>query len=174
MTCFDNVPVIVSSWNFQELLPLTEVMSMQKIKVKDQGHRAQSKFCPLFGCFQTITPVWVHRWLLNVTQSLKWFRRAAILFFKVIHQISRSQRPKNRFWPELSISGLYLQFEFTDDYEIMHKAWRGIEEVPYCFSRSFVKFKGHTGKKKVDLALIWVFLDDNSNLNSQMAIKLHT
>ena len=36
---FDNVPLIVSSWNFQEWLPMTEVMSMQKVKVKGQGHR---------------------------------------------------------------------------------------------------------------------------------------
>ena len=34
---FDNVPIIVSSWNFQELLPMTKVMSMQKVKVKGQG-----------------------------------------------------------------------------------------------------------------------------------------
>ena len=26
----------------------------------------------------------------------------------------------------------------------MHKAWSNIEEVPYCFSRSFCKFQGHT------------------------------
>ena len=32
------------------------------------------------------------------------------------------------------------QFEFTSDDEIMHKAWSIIEEVPYCFSRSAVKF----------------------------------
>ena len=36
---FHYVPVIVSSWNFQKFLPLTEVMSMQKVKVKGQGHR---------------------------------------------------------------------------------------------------------------------------------------
>ena len=35
----DYVPVIVSSWNFQELLPLTDVMSMQKAKIKGQGRR---------------------------------------------------------------------------------------------------------------------------------------
>ena len=35
---FDNVAVIISSWNFQELLPLTDMMSMQKVKVKGQGH----------------------------------------------------------------------------------------------------------------------------------------
>ena len=38
---FNHVPIIVSSWNFQELLPWTEVMSMQKVKVKGQGHRGQ-------------------------------------------------------------------------------------------------------------------------------------
>ena len=31
---FDNVPVMVSSWNVQEWLPLTKVMSMQKVKVR--------------------------------------------------------------------------------------------------------------------------------------------
>ena len=39
VTLFDNVPVIVSSWNLQELLPLTNVMSMQKAEVKGQGHK---------------------------------------------------------------------------------------------------------------------------------------
>ena len=33
---FEYVPIIVSSWNFQELLPLTEVTSMQKAKVRGQ------------------------------------------------------------------------------------------------------------------------------------------
>ena len=30
---------------------------------------------------------------------------------------------------------------------MMHKAWSSIEEVPYCFSRSYVKLQGHTAKK---------------------------
>ena len=38
---FDYVPIIVSSQKFQELLPMTEVISMQKVKVKGQGHRSQ-------------------------------------------------------------------------------------------------------------------------------------
>ena len=38
---FHNVPVIVTSWNFQELLPLTKVMSMQKVKVRGQWSRSQ-------------------------------------------------------------------------------------------------------------------------------------
>ena len=35
---FHCVPVIVSSQNVQELLLMTEVMSMQKVKVKGQCH----------------------------------------------------------------------------------------------------------------------------------------
>ena len=38
---FDYVSLIVSSWNFQELLPMTEVMSMQKFKVRGQRSRSQ-------------------------------------------------------------------------------------------------------------------------------------
>ena len=30
---------------------------------------------------------------------------------------------------------------------MMHKAWSSIEEVPYCFARSSIKFDGHTGGK---------------------------
>ena len=38
---FDYVPIIVSSWNFQELLPMNKVRSMQKIKVRGQRSRSQ-------------------------------------------------------------------------------------------------------------------------------------
>ena len=38
---FDNVSINVSSWIFQELLPMTKVMSMQKVKVRGQRSRSQ-------------------------------------------------------------------------------------------------------------------------------------
>ena len=38
---FDYVPIIGSSWNFQELLPMTNVRSMQKVKVRGQRSRSQ-------------------------------------------------------------------------------------------------------------------------------------
>ena len=38
---FDYVPIIVSSWHFQELLPMTDVRSMQKVKVRGQRSRSQ-------------------------------------------------------------------------------------------------------------------------------------
>ena len=38
---FDYVPIIISSWNFQELLPMTKVRTMQKVKVRGQRSRSQ-------------------------------------------------------------------------------------------------------------------------------------
>ena len=44
----------------------------------------------------------------------------------------------------------------------------GLEEVPYCFSRSSVKFQGHRRQKIIKFDPIWSFPDCNSNLNSPM------
>ena len=54
---------------------------------------------------------------------------------------------------------------------MMHKAWSSIEEVPYCFSRSSVKFQGHTALKIIAFDPDWAFPDYNSSLNSPMATK---
>ena len=100
---FHKVPLIVSSWNFQEWLPMKEVISMQKVQVRGQRSRSQ------------------------------------------------------RSWPHLTVSGPYLQFEFTYGDEMMHKAWCCLGEVPYCFWRSSVKFQGHTAKKILVLTQIGRF-----------------
>ena len=57
---------------------------------------------------------------------------------------------------------------------MLHKAGSSIEEVPYCFSRSYVKLQGHTAKKIVDFYPNWAFPDCNSRLNSPMAMKCCT
>ena len=57
---------------------------------------------------------------------------------------------------------------------MMHRAWSSIVEVPYCFSRSYVKFQGHTALKIVEFDLNWAFPDCNSSLNSPMAMKCCT
>ena len=57
---------------------------------------------------------------------------------------------------------------------MMHKAWSSIVEVPYCFSRSYVKFQGHTALKIVEFDPNWAFPDYNSSLNSPMAMKCCT
>ena len=79
---FDNVPVIVVSWTFQEWLLLIKVIPIQKVKVK--GQRSRSQISSLHGT-------------------------------------------KNRqfFWT--------VNLEFIDGYEKMHKAYRNIEEMPFCF-----------------------------------------
>ena len=57
---------------------------------------------------------------------------------------------------------------------MLHKALSSIEEVPYCFWRSSVKFQGHTAKQNVNFDLDWAFLDCNYSLNSPMAMKCCT
>ena len=84
---------------------------MSKVKVT-----GSKQILPQFGHFWTVIPVWIHRWLWNDTQSLQWHRRGALLFFKVIHQISRSHRAKNAdFDPNGAFldcdSGLNLQMD---------------------------------------------------------------
>ena len=110
--------------------------------------------------------VWMNRWLWNDAQSLAWYSRGALLFLKVIHQISRSHGTKShRFWPELNVSGLQLRFEFTNGSEMMHQAWCTNEEVPYCFTRSSMKFQVHASWKINDLNPFWVRLLVRSQLS---------
>ena len=49
---------------------------------------------------------------------------------------------------------------------MMHKAWCSIEEVPYCFPRSSIKFQGQTGWKIDDLDQIWARLLGRSQLSN--------
>ena len=74
--------------------------------IKLQGHTAKkSSNLTQIERFRTVTPVWIHWWIWNDTQSLMWYRRRALLFFGVIHQISRSHGRKigdlNPIWVRL-------------------------------------------------------------------------
>ena len=60
-------------------------------------------------------------------------------------------------WPKLGVSGLQLQFEFTNGYEMLHKAWNSKGEMPYCFPRSSIKFQGHTGQNITDFVFLYSF-----------------
>ena len=64
-----------------------------------------------------------------------------------VHAKGQGQRSKIKVKTQLNFSGPLLQFEFTYDDKMMHKAWSRIEEVPYCFSRSSIKFQGNMGQK---------------------------
>ena len=80
------------------------------VHAKGQGQRSKVKVTEVntqLNSFRTVTPVWIHIWWWNYTYSLMMLRRGALLFFKVIHQISRSHGSKNRrIWPRLGVSGL--------------------------------------------------------------------
>ena len=92
---FHHVPIIISSWNFQELLPMTKCK------------RSRSEVITQLNLFRTVTPVWIHIWWWNDAYSLMMLRRGALLFFKVICKISRSHGSKKRWiWPRLGVSGL--------------------------------------------------------------------
>ena len=70
----------------------------------------------------------------------------------VIRQISKLNRTKkSQILTKFDVSRLKPQVELTDIYEMMHKAWSSIEEVPYCFWRSSVKFQGRTGPNLTEI-----------------------
>ena len=80
------------------------------VLAKGQGQKSKVKVTEVttqLYRFRTVTPVWIHVWWWNDAYSLIMLRRGALLFFKVICQISRSHGSKNcRIWPRLGVSGL--------------------------------------------------------------------
>ena len=80
------------------------------VHAKGQGQRSKVKVTEVttqLNRFRTVTPVWIHIWWWNDAYSLIVLRRGALLFLKVIRQISRSHGSKNhRIWPRLGVSGL--------------------------------------------------------------------
>ena len=80
------------------------------VHAKGQGQRSKVKVTEVntqLNRFRTVTPVWIHIWWWNDAYSLMMGRRGALLFSKVIRQISRSHdSKKHRIWPRLAVSGL--------------------------------------------------------------------
>ena len=80
------------------------------VHAKGQGQRSKVKITEVnsqLSRFRTVTRVWIQISWWNDAQSLMLLRRGALLFFKVIRQISRSHSPKNRqIWPRLGVCGL--------------------------------------------------------------------
>ena len=74
---FHYVPIMISSWNFQVLLPMADVRSMQN--VRGQRSSSQSSKTQL-SRFRIVTPVWIHIWWWNDAQSLMLLMRGALFF----------------------------------------------------------------------------------------------
>ena len=69
----------------------------RKVHAKGQGQRSKVKVTEVttqLNRFRTVTPVCIHIWWWNYAYSLMLLRRGALLFFKVIRQISRSHGSK--------------------------------------------------------------------------------
>ena len=94
------------------IMKFSGVITMVKsdVHAKGQGQRSKVKVTEVnnqLSRFRTLTPVWIHIWQWNHAHSWKQHRRGALLFFKVIRQISRSHGSKNRrILPRLGVSGL--------------------------------------------------------------------
>ena len=80
------------------------------VHAKGQGQRSKVKVTEVttqLNHCRTVTPVWIHIWWWNDAYSLMMLRRGALLFLKVIRQISRSRgSKKHQIWPRLGVSGL--------------------------------------------------------------------
>ena len=132
------------AWNSKGEMPYC----FPRSSIKFQGHTVQNitNFDP--------------NWAFPDYRPVAAFKSLRFAVFKVIRQISRSHSSKNRrILPKLGVSGQQLQFEFTDGYEMLHKAWNNKGEVPYCFPRSSIKFQGHTGLNITDFDPNWAFPD---------------
>ena len=92
------------------IMKFSGVITSDRSDVHAKGQRSKVKVTEVttqLNHFRTVTPVWIHIWWWNDAYSLMMLRRAALLYFKVIHQISRSHGSKNRrIWPRLGVSGL--------------------------------------------------------------------
>ena len=113
--CLSVCPSVTPFWlcsHYHIIMKFSGVVTRDqgKVHAKGQGQRSKVKVTEVttqLNSFRTVTPVWIHIWWWNDTYSLMLLRRGALLFLKVIRQISRSHGAKNRrIWPRLGVSGL--------------------------------------------------------------------
>ena len=78
--CSHHHEIFRSNYQWQKWCPCKR--SRSKVKV--------TEVMTPFSRFRTVTPVWIHIFRWNYAYSLMLLRRGALLFFKVILQISRS------------------------------------------------------------------------------------
>ena len=109
--CLSVTPFPLCS-HYCTILKFSGVFTNHKsdVHAKGQGQRSKVKATEVttqLNSFRTVTPVWIHIWWWNDAYSLMMLRRGALLFLKVIRQISRSRgSKKHRIWPRLGVSGM--------------------------------------------------------------------
>ena len=133
--------------------------------IKGQGHRGQN---PTYA-FPDRNPSLISCMMIKWCSELDVAKERSPIVFQghPLHfKVTRLKKNHN-FLPKLGVSGLQLQFEFTNGYGMMHKVWSDIEEGPYCFSRSSFKFQGNTRKKH----RFWSKAFPDHKLNFLMTMK---
>ena len=100
-----SVPPFSPCSHHRIIMKFSGVITNDKSDVHAKGQVQRSKVkvtevTTQLNRFRTVTPVWIHIWWWNDAYSLMMLRRGALLFLKVIRQISRSHgSKKRRIWP---------------------------------------------------------------------------
>ena len=138
------------------------------VHTKGRGQRSKVKitevntnFAPIWAfpdCNPNLNSQITTKWCTKLAVAQK---RCPIVFYEVIPLISRSHGTRKK------ITRVWIHRRLWND----AKTWGSIKEVPYCFSRSSLKFQSHTGQKKNYFEPNWAFSDCNSTLNTLMALK---
>ena len=152
-------------------------MSMQKVKVKGQGHKGHDPF----SCFWTVTPVWIHMY------GDEMMHKAWCCLEEVPYCSSRSfdqghpsnfkvTRLKNHwFWPKLGVS---RQNRTVTPVWIHHWLWNDAQSLKQHRRGALLFFKvmrqfsrSRRTKKIANFYPTWAFPGCNSSLTSPMDLK---
>ena len=109
-----------------------------------QSVRLSARLSVCLSVCPSVTPFWQRSCRCNFRKGLPLKKVMSMQKVKVRGQMSTSQKSKTN----LSISEQQLEFELTYGDGMMHRAWCGLGEVPYYFSRSSVNFQSHRGQKR--------------------------
>ena len=133
------------------LLPLTKMMSMQKVKVRGKRSGSQ-RSKPNFSLFRIITPVWIHIWQWDDAQSLMLLRRGAYCF-------SRSSIKFQGYMGQ-NIADFYPSWGFPDCNSSLNSpmALKWCKKLKVVKKRCPIVFQGHSSNFNVIQAeyfIIW-------------------
>ena len=166
--CYGDNFWILFAEMFKTAIPHIHFLAATKQLYKWYFPSVRPSICP--SVCLSVTPFWLcshHRIIMK-------FSGVITNDQSKVHAKGQGQRSKvkvtevttqlNRF---RTVTPVWIDIWWNDAYI----TWCCLEEVPYCFSRSSVKFQGHTALKIVEFDLDWAFPDCNSSLNSPMATK---
>ena len=123
------------AWSSIEEVPYC--FSRSSVKFEVTRDKKIINFDPI-GRFRTVTPVWIHWWLWNDAQSLKQHRRAALLYSKVIHQISKSHGTQN-----MPISIWIERFRTVASVGVHRWLWNDAPRLDILQKRCPIVLQGH-------------------------------